>query len=179
MLGESPVVLDEIERRRHVEDLRNRRVAETAACELGNVAVDSRVRIELAFGDQRRRDRAEERLRDGERDVVPLGLQRAEVTLVDDAAAMQHYDAVRVVRDERVGPRHRLSAAHRHESHGIEVRALLAREQIDGTQAPRDRDRRHELAPVRPTPPRKRYDCRRSCGSSCRPAAASRPSSRA
>ena len=56
--------------------------------------------------------------------------QRAEVALVDDAAAMQDDDAIRVVRGERLSPRHRRAAADRDERHGIEVRTFRARQTV-------------------------------------------------
>ena len=64
-----------------------------------------RVLVERAVGDQHRADRAEEGLGHRHRDVLALGPEHAEVALVDDAALVQHDDAVGVVGRPATAPR--------------------------------------------------------------------------
>ena len=86
------------------------------------------------------------------RDVLAAFLQRAEAAFVDDAAAVQHDDAVGVVGAERLRPRHRLRLAERCERDRLEVVPLGARQWRRRAKAARDVRRRTELAAVRERP---------------------------
>ena len=85
--------------------------------------------IDLAFVRQHRRQRAHERFRDRKGEMLLFGRKLAEITLVDDAAAMHDHDAVRPGLCECLAPRARL-AIHVGVGHRIEA-PLGAREHED------------------------------------------------
>ena len=150
------VVLRVVDRSRHVQHLLHGRVAKAAGSQLGDVLRHRGGRIEPALVDQHRRQRAEEGLGHRKSDVRPLGGQRAEVALVDDAPAVQHDDAVGVVDGQRLAPGHRYARACRHEAQRVDVIALSARQRADRAGAMRDVPRRKDFPPVRERPPRLR-----------------------
>ncbi len=67
--------------------------------------------------------------------MLPVGLQCAEVALVDDAAAMQHDDAVGVVRDQRVGPVIGAPPPIGTKVTASRSVAIRARQQVDGSRS--------------------------------------------
>jgi len=150
------VVLRVVEPGGHVEELPDGGVAEGAALQLGHVAPDGGTLVESALRHQDAGQRGDERLGDRERDVLPLGRQRAAIAFVDDPATVQDDDAVGVVRVEGRRPRQRRAAADRRECHRIEIAPLGARQRRHRTRAARDGHRRHQLAHVREGPARPR-----------------------
>jgi hypothetical protein len=74
----------------HIHDLRDGRVAEGARLKFRDVGRHRRGRIKLSLGNENTSEHAGERLGDRHGDVLLVGFEDAEVTLEDDAAAMQH-----------------------------------------------------------------------------------------
>ena len=109
-------------------------------------------RIELAFSDEHGAERAHERLRHRERDVLAVRGKDREVLLVDDLAPVQHDDRVGVVRTERLAPCHGLVASDRRERQAVEAGRLATRQCAHRAFAARDVARREDLAPVREGP---------------------------
>ena len=148
------IVLDIFQARGHVHDLAHGRVGIGGIREFRHVLCYERGGVDLAFGREHRRQRADERFRDRKREVLLFRRQLAEVTLVDDTAAMHDDDAIRPGFCERFGPRARL-AIHVRVRHRIEV-LFGARKFVSLACAPRHFCGRQELAHVTERPARVR-----------------------
>lgn len=109
-------------------------------------------RIQGALGHHHGGQGADEGLGDGHGAVLSFRLQDPEVALVDHAAPVQDDDAVRVVGQQRIAPRHRAIAADGQEAHRVDVVAQRTLELERRTEAARDVDGRHQLAEVRDAP---------------------------
>src|SRR5215217_3909396 len=83
-----------------------------------------------------------------------MGVEHPEVPFVDDGAAVQDYDAVRVIGEKRLGPGHGVNSAERNERDGIEIAALVTRQPSHWAVRARHHARRQKLAYVRVGPAR-------------------------
>ena len=141
----------------HVHHLAHRGVAIGGAGHLGQVARHGRGGVELAFGHEDGRQRADEGLGDRHREVRPLRRQRAGIAFEHHLPAVQHEDAVGVGACEHLLEVQVLAAADRLEAHlpGIDRRGGRG-QGLRGAGAAPHVGGGHQLADVREGPARAR-----------------------
>ena len=148
----------------HVQHLADGGVAKGTVFEFGHIAGHRGVLVQFAFGHQHRAQRAKKGFGHRHRDVLPFRAQGACITLVHDAALVQHHHTVGVVGIKGLSPGHGRVFAQRNKADRIEVVAQGAGQRRWCARATRDLRGRDQLPEIRKTPTRLRKLVARTIG---------------